>query len=158
MIQRIQSVFLLLTLIILSVFSCGLAVFSYHSADFHYRLNAFGIAKFDEAGVKVESTPIPFYVGGIVLILFCLFTLILFKNLKRQLALARFTTFLYFIGLVFIGFAAFLGTYFTEEKEAVTVSLEIGFYMLIIGLPLLLLAIRGINKDKKLIDSVNRLR
>lgn len=158
MIQRIQSVYLLVTLIILTVFSCGLAVFSYHSTEFHYRLNAFGITKFDQAGVKVEATSIPFYAGGIVLMLFCLFTLILFKNLKTQLTLARFTTFLYFIALVFLGFAAFLGTYFTQETESVSVSLEFGFYMLIIGLPLLLLAVRGINKDKKLIDSVNRLR
>lgn len=158
MIQRIQSVYLLVTLIILTVFSCGIPVFSYHASAFHYRLNAFGITKFDEAGVKVVETPIPFYVGGIVLIMLCLFSLMLFKNLKRQLALARFTAFLYFVAMVFLVFAAFLGTYFTQETEKVSVSLELGFYMLIVGLPLLLLAVRGINKDKQLIDSVNRLR
>ncbi len=158
MIQRIQSVFLLVTLIILSVFSCGIAVFRYHTDVFHYQLNAFGLTKYDQYGVKVESTSIPFYFGGIVLILFCLFSLVMFKNLKTQLAVTRFTTFMYFIGLVFLGFAAFLGTYFTQEKEEVSVELCAGFYMLLVGLPLLLLAVRGINKDKKLIDSVNRLR
>jgi hypothetical protein len=50
-----------------------------------------------------------------------------------------------------------LGKYFTDQDK-VTLSLGLGFYLLVLGFPLMLLAVRSINKDKKLIDSVNRLR
>ena len=157
MIQRIQSLYLTITLAFLFVVTFGTTLFSFQAPEFLYKMASFGVKKLDASGDQVEFRYIPFYYGGFVLILLCFFTLLVFKNLKLQLGLARFTTFLYFIVLVFLGFSAFLGTYYTKEDE-VTVTIGSGFYLMLLGLPMLLLAIRGINKDRKLIDSVNRLR
>lgn len=157
MIQRIQSVFLAAAIILLLIVTLGATLFNFQGqGDTHFALTMFGV-KSVMAGVTSPVREIPFYFAGVVLIILCLFTLITFKNLKLQLALARFTAFAYFIVLVFAGFAWFLGTYFTDDKS-VSASPGLGIYLLIAGFPLVLLAIRGINKDKKLIDSVNRLR
>ncbi len=83
--------------------------------------------------------------------------MILYKNLKRQLTLVRLTTLLYFIAIVALGFIYFLGNYFTGEEELQT-SYSFGFYLFIAGFILVLLASAGIKKDKKLIESVDRIR
>lgn len=157
MIQRIQSLYLAVTLIFLFIVTLGTGIFNFQAPDNLYKLTSFGIKQFDVNGSMVETRYVPFYFGGFLLILSCFLSLIVFKNLKRQLSIARFTAFLYFIVLVCLGFSAFLGTYFTGE-ETVTVSMGTGFYLLLIGFLFVLMAIRGIQRDKKLIDSVNRLR
>lgn len=158
MIQRAQSIYLAAVIIILLLVSLGIPLFTFQGADNAvYTLNASGVKLTELEGLTIIFSNIPFYFGGLVLILLSFLCLVMFKNLKRQLSVARFTAMIYFISLVALGFAAFLGTYFTKE-ETVTVSLGIGFYLFLIGFPLLLLAIRGIKKDKDLIDSVNRLR
>ena len=157
MIQRIQSVFLLAAMIFLAMVSMGMTIFKFIGKESHYTLSAFGVNQYDAAGKATEISSTPFYAAGLVLLLFCFFTLVTYKNLKRQLAIGRLTAFVYFICIVLIVLAAFLGTYFTKE-EAVTREFSLGFYLFLAGFPLVLLANSGIRRDKNLIDSVNRIR
>ena len=158
MIQRTQSLYLAGAVILLLIVTLGTTIFNFQGeAENMYLLNASGVKLIQSENLTTPVRELPFYIGGLILILMCFITLIMYKNLKRQLSVARLTAFVYFMVLVALGFAAFLGTYFTKE-EKVSVSLGIGFYMIVLGFPLVLLAIRGIKKDKALIDSVNRLR
>ncbi len=157
MIQRIQTVYLAIVLVFLTIISLGVSIFNFVVGDVIFRLNVMGLQQIKADGEKSDLLSLPFYVGPVLLMIVCFFALILFKNLKTQFAVARFAAMFYFVVLVFVGFGAFLGKYFTDQDK-VTVSLGLGFYLLVLGFPLILLAVRSINKDKKLIDSVNRLR
>lgn len=157
MIQRIQSIFLLSTIVILVILSFGATLLTFLSAEFSYELSATSLKTLTLDGNLVKSESLPFYIVSLVLIVLTFFSMILYKNLKRQLSLVRLTTLFYFISLVTLGFMSFLGKYFTSEDEQ-TVSFSFGFYLFIIGFILLLFASAGIKKDKKLIESVDRIR
>jgi hypothetical protein len=45
-----------------------------------------------------------------------------------------------------------------SSKEITGVHVGIGFYLLISGLPFTYFALKGVQKDKVLLDSLNRLR
>ena len=80
-----------------------------------------------------------------------------YKNIKRQLKWVRSLTFLYFIIVIasmvyfYVGGKVFFKGEFTME-------LGLGYALLVAGLPFCFLAQLGIKKDKKLLDSLNRLR
>ena len=157
MIQRIQSIFLLSTIVVLVILSFGTPLLTFHSMDFNYVLSATALKKMTLDSGLIKTDPIPFYIVTLVLIVLTFFSMILYKNLKRQLSLVRFTTLCYFISLVAMGFMPFLGKYFTGQEEHKS-SFDFGFYLFIVGFILLLLASAGIKKDKKLIESVDRIR
>ena len=157
MIQRIQTVYLTIVLVFLTIISFGASIFHFNAGEMVFRLNSMGVQQINENGEYIKFLSLPFYVGAILLMIVCLFAIILFKNLKTQLAIARFAAMFYFVVLVFAGFGAFLGKYFTNQENS-KLSLGLGFYLLVLGFLLVLLAVKSINKDKKLIDSVNRLR
>ena len=157
MIQRIQSIFLLSTIVVLAILSFGTPLMSFQSLDSNYVLSATSLKQFNFDGALVKSDSIPFYIVSLGLIVLTFFSMILYKNLKRQLSLVRLTTLLYFIAGVALGFMPFLGKYFTGQEEH-TSSFSFGFYLFISGFILLLLASAGIKKDKKLIESVDRIR
>ena len=158
MIQRIQSVYLAIVLVLLTILSFGVSFFNFYAGELSFRLNAMGVQQLDTtSGKEIQLLSIPFFIGIIVLMLLVIGTIFNFKNLKRQLTFARLTALVYFICLIFVCFGAFLGKYFTNQEE-VQLSMGAGFFLVLIGFPLVLLAVRAINKDKKLIDSVNRLR
>lgn len=157
MIQRIQSIFLLSTIVLLIILSFGTPLLSFQSLDFNYILSATSLKKVNLDGTVIKSDSIPFYFVSLALIVLAFFSMILYKNLKRQLTLVRLTTLLYFIAMVALGFIYFLGKYFTGE-EVLQTSYSFGFYLFIAGFILLLLASAGIKKDKKLIESVDRIR
>lgn len=157
MIQRIQSVFILAAMIFLFMVSMGMTIFKFIGKEFHYTLSSFGVNQYDAAGKATEISSSPFYVAGIILLLLCFFTLVSFRNLKRQLMIGRLTVFVYFIFIVLIVFSSFLGTYFSGEEE-ITREFALGFYLFLAGFPLVIFANSGIRKDKNLIDSVNRIR
>ncbi len=157
MIQRIQSIFLLSTIVLLIILSFGTPLLNFQTTDFNYILNATALKKVSLDGVVIQSDSIPFYFISLVLIVLTFFSMILYKNLKRQLSVLRLTILLYFIALVALGFTLFLGKYFTGEEEQ-SVSISLGFYLFIIGFIFLLFASSGIKKDKKLIESVDRIR
>lgn len=157
MIQRIQSIFLLSTIVLLVILSFGTPLLSFQSLDFKYVLSATSLKKINVDGTLIQTDSIPFYFVSLALIVLTFFSMILYKNLKRQLSLVRLTTLLYFIAMVALGFMYFLGKYFTGE-ETDQVSFSFGFYLFISGFVLLLLASAGIKKDKKLIESVDRIR
>src|SRR5690606_4660267 len=112
---------------------------NFQTTDFNYILNATALKKVSLDGVVIQSDSIPFYFISLVLIVLTFFSMILYKNLKRQLSVLRLTILLYFIALVALGFTLFLGKYFTGEEEQ-SVSISLGFYLFIIGFIFLLFA------------------
>lgn len=157
MIQRIQTVYLLLSMTFVAMVTFGANIFQFDAVETSYRLSALALNQYDAAGELIVIDPSYLYVAGLTLLILSIFTIITYKNQKRQLAIGQFTAVLYFIFLVLMIIASFMGADLTGEQQ-VTRSFGFGFYAFIIGLPLLILANIGIKRDKKLLDSVNRLR
>jgi hypothetical protein len=157
MIQRRQTLFLLITLICLTIITFGATIFQFDYLEGYYKLNSYGIYKYSLKNELIQINPISYYFSTVFLLVILLLTIFSFKNLKRQLFLGRLLLFLYFILLIFILFGSFLGNNLTGELKVIS-KLGLGFYLFIIGFPFIFFANIGINKDIKLLDSLNRLR
>ena len=143
MIQRIQTIFLLLAGgAALSLFALPFATTSEAKAD---------SVLFADATFNIQDGPVmmgAFALAGLLLIA----TIFLFNNRKLQMTLTK-------VGLFITGVGVGVGAYHLSNDQAVDVAEP----ALGIALPLLVvifayLAHRYINKDEKLVRSVDRLR
>lgn len=158
MIQRIQSLYLVLAmvaLVLLSVFPMAM----FYSQTGIYELNIFGLESI------TPGNKIPFVgwfflpltaIAGIVLILDVV-ALLSFKKRLRQINLthaAIFLSIVFIVGLMFYYIPAI------EENTRTKVNYRntFGIYLPLISLVFNLLAQRYIKKDEKLVRSVDRLR
>lgn len=146
MIQRIQSIFLLLAA------AAAFALFALPFAN--TATSVASSALFSDQIFNIQD-------DLILIILFCLagglafISIFLFKNRKTQLMIGRFAIIANVIGLVY---AVIL---FMQDKESLgdaTPNDSAGLYLPIVFLVLALLAQRYIQKDVKLVKSMDRLR
>ena len=156
MIQRVQTIYLFLAIICLGSTCLGLEFFRFVQPNEAFSFSVFGIESLKEASSSMFKS-IPIYLSVIGLCLFLFMTLMSYKNLKRQLKWARSCTFLYalFVSASIVFYYA--GGGFITVGEYVR-ELGLGYALLIAGFPFCFLAQLGIKKDKKLLDSLNRLR
>lgn len=156
MIQRVQTIYLFLAIICLGSTCLGLEFFRFVQPNEAFSFSVFGIESLKEASSSMFKS-IPIYLSVIGLCLFLFMTLMSYKNLKRQLKWARSCTFLYalFVSASIVFYYA--GGGFITVGEYVR-ELGLGYALLIAGFPFCFLAQLGIKKDKKLLDSVDRLR
>ena len=155
MIQRIQSVFLLL------VFASSLAAFFFPIASFWgdlyvVKLWPLGIEEPIPYDVTWPDTILLSAVLGVTGLL-AFITIFLYKRRMVQLRLIRFDILLNIVYLALIFF------YFVPEMESITATSaeyirEPGIYLAIVSVAFLILALRFIRKDEKLIRSADRLR
>jgi hypothetical protein len=144
MIQRIQSVYLFVALLISSavVFILNLWV----------NMDGVGVFAFDlikNEGVSLKGIPILFLVSSIL----SLVTIFKFKNRQTQFVLGRLNILinLIILGLLVVHLQSLSGETFVSEKG-------IGSALPLITIVLLVMANRAIKKDEDLVKSVDRLR
>lgn len=149
MIQRIQSLFLLLTSIIMTatVF-CPLIELVNKDASLSVIFHSFGIGTdFPTWGVLVFA---------ILSALLAFINIFLFKKRKLQINIGYVTALcivIYYVtSMVYIN--AFLG----KIDDSYTFNLQVGIILPVIALILDLLAISRIKKDEKLVKSLDRIR
>lgn len=157
MIQRIQTVYLLVAVICLACISFGMNIFSFEVADGHYTFSSYGVQKFDAQNAMVEFKSSVLYLSTIALMLLCLLDMFSYKNLARQLRLGRVILFVYLILAAGMTVIAFSGSDVVGETVKGR-HFEFGFYLFLVGIPFVFMANMGVKRDKKLLDSLNRLR
>jgi hypothetical protein len=159
MIQRIQSLYLFLSLVCLGFVAFGAKIVAYLSENSKFDVYAYGIARHNiETGFKEENLNyFPGYTVVIALMLIGIVTLISFKNLKRQLKFGRMYFYTYFALLISTMTLIYLGEGYMHAP-ILKRELGFGFLILVIGFPFTFLANTGIKRDKNLLDSLNRLR
>lgn len=148
MIQRIQSVWLLLA----ALFMAGLFYF-----DIYHVATAAPVqeATSDYLNVtNIKNDYLAIVLAGCSVLL-SVATIFFFKNRKRQTGLV-WINILLSIGLLFWLFVRINN--FWEKYPGVPGNLWIGMFLPFITVFLLLFALRGIRKDEKLIKSLDRLR
>ena len=156
MIQRVQTIYLFLAIICLGSTCLGLEFFRFVQSNEAFSFSVFGIESLKEASSSMFKS-IPIYLSVIGLCLFLFMTLMSYKNLKRQLKWARSCTFLYTVFVLASIIFYNAGGGILAEGEYLR-ELGLGYALLIAGFPFCFLAQLGIKKDKKLLDSLDRLR
>ncbi len=147
MIQRIQSIFLLLAS------ACSFALFGLPFATVKEQVADSALFATDTVYNLNDSTALlGIYVVAGLLALVAIF---LFKNRKQQVVVARIAAVVNLIGIV-LAIVMFIQD--SVMESTVTPDDGLGLYTPIIGFVLNLLAIRAIQKDDKLVKSMDRLR
>ena len=147
MIQRIQTVYLLLA----ALLTASLLQLSFAELAVNGELYIFSAKGIYNAGqVKFDGLPVMIFIGLITLLHFVI--IFMYKNRIRQLRLTVFTIILLMglLGLIF---------YFTcagFEEASVAFKIPVAFPLIAIILDYL--AIRAIGKDEALVRSMDRIR
>ncbi len=157
MIQRIQSLYLFVSILLLSALLSGVAILSFTSEETDSKFSVFGLFwKNKNEEIFKPDLSFPFYAILILLILLQLSTLFQFKKLKTQLKWAQYSFMLHvLLGLSLLIFWL-AGAELALPSSRVTP--EIGLFLFLGGIPFSFLAVKAIKKDKALIDSVDRIR
>jgi hypothetical protein len=150
MIQRIQHLYFGFVIINLSLLLSGLEIGTYQAKEMPHQFTIYGFFQGKEV-----VWGFPFYIVIIALVALLIFTISKFKKLSLQLKLIKFTFLFYLLFVVGIT-ALFLFKLMPNVPDSV--SFGFGYYLLILGLPFTYLGLRGILRDKNLLDSLNRLR
>jgi hypothetical protein len=156
MIQRIQTIYLLVSLICVSIFTFGSNLFYFIGTKI-YVFNAFGIFDKEPTADSIVHAKYPIYLLTTVIATLIFATIFSFKNLKLQGKLILLAGGIYSALVIGIVIYFFIHTN-PVKAEDTTIQIATGFYLLAMGLLSLILANNGIKRDKKLIDSLNRLR
>ena len=136
MIQRIQSVFLLLS----AGISAGL-IFVFHLWITNEDIKIFAIDELEYFGLFISSAALS------------LLSVFMYKNRKLQFVLGRLNIILNFILLGFFAYQSL-----NISGEALVSEKGIGIFLPILSIVLLALANKAIKKDEDLVKSVDRLR
>jgi len=150
MIQRIQHLYFGFVITNLSILLSGLEIGTYQAKELPHQFTIYGFFQGKEV-----VWGFPFYLVIIALVALLIFTISKFKKLSLQLKLIKFAFLFYLLFVVGIT-ALFLFKLMPNVPDSV--SFGLGYYLLIIGLPFTYLGLRGIIRDKNLLDSYNRLR
>ncbi len=150
MIQRIQHLYFGFVIINLSILLSGLEIGTYQAKEMPHQFTIYGFFQGKEV-----VWGFPFYLVIIGLVALLIFTISKYKKIGLQLKLIKITFLFYLLFVVGIT-SLFLFKLMPNVPDSV--SFGLGYYLLILGLPFTYLGLRGIMRDKNLLDSYNRLR
>ena len=152
MIQRIQTVYLVLAALLLGLtFAFPFATYTLSQGDVIF--NAYGVTEND---VEI-NTFFPYYIVIALSMGLALFSILQYKKRKLQITVGRFLYLLLAvtIAFVFIDFYSLKGQF---EVDSNSVSYGVSMFLPVAALPILFMANRNIRKDEDLIKSLDRLR
>jgi hypothetical protein len=160
MIQRIQSLFLLVAVVLLSLlYFFPLAIIHLRFGNFTVEINGFvqNDTLMDFSATKWWFACFTIILSALVLLLAAV--VFSYKNLRRQLRLCMMAFFLntVFILLLFLGLEQVASLVDPSVKD-IPISHQWVFYMPLVSLIFTNMAIRRIRKDEALVRESNKLR
>jgi hypothetical protein len=160
MLQRIQTVYFIIVMAILASLLSGVEIFAMTDGEMNFSQSVFGVERQSVKGGYVEWMGQFEYAYLIVIVYVMLVFLAMmsFKSLKRQYTLSKIILFIYVLFVLAILAVTSFGMNGYSPKEITGIHVGIGFYLLSGGLPFSYFAMKGVQKDKVLLDSLNRLR
>lgn len=164
MLQRIQTLYLLLAFVSTSAimfFPIFVVSSNYQGIESDVVFDAYGL---NTPGI--DEGHFPLYIGFVLLALLTFLGVLLYKNRKKQILVVRISLILHLLtALSFLLFALFGKPVLMEKLsntgfDDVEVSFKygVGYYLMFVAIPLLILAVRGIRSDEKLVKSLDRIR
>jgi len=158
MLQRIQSVFLLLAfLAAVTLFFIPLAGIYAPTATYKFYIYEFKNMVPGEPSLFTFMTTFPLLLLNLLVAVLSVVCIFLYKNRVLQMKIVRLTILLniVIIGLIFLVYAKIIETNLLTSPDYLD---EAGIYFTLISLVFLILANRSIMKDEKLVRSADRLR
>ena len=160
MIQRIQTIYLILTAVLTGLMMKFPIAIYYSGESEAFRYGVFGITPAG-GGEMIQPGNWMIQLGLLIIsTLLALYTIFRFKNRKLQLQLSRFNLLL----LLALILSAYFSVRTQEHLQPVSEVQDlktlywIGFYLPVAAMAFQWLAIRGIKRDEELIKSIDRLR
>jgi len=155
MIQRIQSVYLLLTTILAGIFLIG-NIFSFSvSGSPEFIMKISGLYKIlPEENLLLISKAIPLMLVSVIIPVLSLITFFLYKSRKLQV---KIVVFLLALNLLLIALTAWYGFAGLRQYEGTFIP-SFRMFIPLVLIIVLLLALRSIKKDEELVKSYERLR
>lgn len=147
MVQRLQSLFLLLAIVAYGLlFFFPIAQFT--TADASNSFSLLGITNYN------SNSTLPLMIVDCLLALSCLVTIFLFKKRRLQIKITA------IILLIQIGFVAalFYSADAVAKKFDTLAQYQAGMYIALIPILFIVLAHRAIRKDEKMVSNTDRLR
>ncbi|HTO37609.1 MAG TPA: DUF4293 family protein [Brumimicrobium sp.] len=190
MIQRVQTMYLILAILGMVALTAGMDVFTAtYTAEEQFQVvghgNTFGVQKdifvkgdltdanlhllrtavntvdVQDEMLNVSTYKFPFYIFSGIILLLGIFTLMNFKNLKKQQGLARaffILNLLTFVVSIFL-YKSLVENILTDaDGVKVVTELGTGFYGICIATAFSFMAILGIRRDVNLLKSIDRIR
>lgn len=160
MIQRIQSVWLLLAAIAsILLFFFPVATFFKEGIEF-FKFYAYGLSYPEPFAMQLDMLYRPLMKYSVLLAILVttgipILTIFLYKNRSRQIYLSRLTLLL---NVVLIVVFFLLSDSFAEVSGSSTFNYGVACYLPIFSIVMLFLAIRGVKKDEALVRSADRIR
>lgn len=155
MIQRIQTLYFTIALLLVGIPLINLKFFLSES-DF----GKIAVTSFSDVLLKDVPTNLNSNVIWVLQVLICcllLLTIFSFKNRKRQIQLGWLTFAIHILSSAWIVMDTFQLKNL-EGNASASITMEMGFFCFASAFLFIFLGIKGIRKDKALIDSLNRLR
>jgi len=154
MIQRIQTVYFLIAALLVATTLFGTDLFSYHQVN-GFHATGYHLFRDSEVVKKVD-----FWMLSTVQIVFALMIIFSFKMRHRQLFLGWILVVLNILSSAWIVLGAFAEPLNCRSctEPARDITFGIVFFLHAAAFIFVFLGIRGVRKDKKTIDSLNRLR
>ncbi|MDR0802931.1 DUF4293 domain-containing protein [Fluviicola sp.] len=154
MIQRIQTIYFLIAAFLVSVTLFGTDVFSFVQGKV-YHASAYGFFRGTESLMKMD-----FWMLSVIQIIFAFMIVFSFKMRHRQIFLGWILFLLNILSSAWMVLGANVKMIEVSKNLEVPKELSFGFafYVHAAAFIFVFLGIRGVRKDKKTIDSLNRLR
>lgn len=152
MIQRIQSVYLLIAAILMAVVVCTPLAVLIGASDSFYLFKSMGVF---ENGLTLVYPSWGIAVCAVISALVSFVSIFLFKKRKLQIKMSYVS--IVFIILFYAAFAAYLYTG-QVALEAKFSKVEYGLALPAISLIVMVLALTKIKADERLVQSLNRIR
>jgi len=152
MIQRIQTIYLVLASLLLGLtFAFPFATYALIQGDVIF--NAYGVT--DNA--EEINTFFPYYITIALSMGLALFSILQYKKRKLQITVGRLVYLLLSVSIAFV----FIDFYSLKEQfeiDSAAVSCGVSMFLPVAALPIMFMANRNIRKDEDLIKSLDRLR
>lgn len=154
MIQRIQTVYFLIAALLVATTLFGTNLFSFHQVE-EVHATAYQLIRGTEVARKMD-----FWMLSLVQVIFALMIIFSFKMRHRQIFLGWILLLLNILSTAWILLGANVHSVECDKcpEAATNLAFGIAFYLHAAAFIFVFLGIRGVRKDKKMIDSLNRIR
>ena len=160
MLQRIQTIYFIIVMAVLASLLSGLEIFVMTDGEMNFSQSVFGVERQSVKGGYIEwMGQFEYaYLFLVVFVMLVFLAMMSYKSLKRQFTLSKIILFIYLLLVLAILAVTSFGINGYSPKEITGIHVGNGFYLLVAGLPFAYFAMRGVQKDKLLLDSLDRLR
>ena len=159
MLQRVQTIYFIIVMAILASLLSGIEIFAMSDGQMNFSQSVFGVESSVKGGHIEWIGQFEYaYLFVIAYVMLVFLAMMSFKSLKRQYTLSKIVLFIYVLFVLAILAVTSFGINGYSPKEITGIHVGFGFYLLNCGLPFSYFALKGVQKDKVLLDSLNRLR